>query len=241
VDPEESIGAAWWTGDRIRLGVLLCLLAGLVAFYVAAPGGILRPASDSGAAECPPEGTPRVINVPAGYLASLRTSIVGVVPLRIGRLYEEGTIEATNAWSDDFPSRPTLSPHALRPAGYEMRWWAPTGDDIVADVFVFATAAQAQRFLSHVVIPRCHNSARQTLAPWPMQAHNLRWINPERFAQTDVFFARGARVYRVADVPVGQQRGNWSRVNLHRAFLTVDGLACLLPEANCSIQQSIPT
>lgn len=241
VDPDGRRGAAWWTSERVRLGALLCILGGLVVYLVAAPGSVLHSAGGSGVAECPPEGTPRVIDVPPGYLGGLRASVAGVVPLRIGRLYEEGIVEASNAWSDDSPSRPPLSPRAPRPAGYEMRWWAPTGDDIVADVFVFATPTQAQRFLGDAVSARCHNSARQTLTPWPTRAHNLRWINPEGFAQADVFLAHGARVFRVADVPVGQRAANHSRGSLRRAFLTIDGLACLLPEADCSTQrQGIP-
>ncbi len=163
-----------------------------------------------------------------------------MVPLRIGRLYEEGTIKAGNAWTDDFPGRATLSPAALRSGGYEMRWWAPNNDDIVADVFAFATAAQAQQFLSLADRPRCHDDAREKAAPWPAQAHNLRWINPDGFAQADVFLARDTRVFRVVDVPSGIRGANQLRINLRRAFRIVDSLACLLPDAGCSERQSVP-
>jgi hypothetical protein len=219
--------------------VLLCVLAGLVVYLLGAPGSVVHSASSASVAECPPGGTPEVTDVPAGSLSGLRASVAGVVPLRIGRLYEEGTIKAGNAWSDDFPGRATLAPAALRPAGYEMRWWAPNNDDIVADVFVFATTAQAQQFLGMADGPRCHNDAQQKPAPWPAQAHNLRWINPDELAQADVFLARGTRVFRVADVPSGKPGANQSRVNLRRAFRIVDSLACLLPEAGCSEWQGV--
>jgi hypothetical protein len=35
-----------------------------------------------------------------------------------------------------FARRAAVSCTASRPAGYEMRWWAPNRDDIVADVFL---------------------------------------------------------------------------------------------------------
>jgi hypothetical protein len=217
--------------------VLLCILAGLTAYLVAAPGGPFGSAGGSGNGPCSHEASPKVIQVPASYLSGLRRSVLAALPRRIGRLYEEGTITSANAWSDDLPSPPTTSPGSLRPAGYEMRWWAPNGDDVVADVFVFANSAQARRFVGEAGNARCRALGWQMPASWPAGAYNLRWVNPERVVQADVFLARGERVFRVADVPP-QQRGPgvpWR--TLRRTFLTIDTLACLLPGADCSIER----
>ena len=158
------------------------------------------------------------------------------MPRRLGRLYEEGTITASNAWTDNSPGPLPLAPTAPRPAGYEMRWWAPNHDDIVADVFEFAGPRQAQEFLAQASSTRCRNSAKQTTALWPAQARNLLWLNPDGFYQEDVLFARAQRVYRVAAVLPGTAAGAKPRRRaLHRAFLRVDVLACLLPDAGCTI------
>ena len=93
---------------------------------------------------------------------------------------------------------------ALRPGGYEMRWWAPNRDDVVADVLRFSGPAQARLFLARAVSARCRDTARLAPARWPAAARNLRWINPDAFAQADVMFARGPRVYRVAIVQPGR-------------------------------------
>ncbi len=223
---------AWWASERVRLPVLLGCLGVLVVYVLTARTGVLRA---SAVAECPSESAPHVIAATAADLSGLRASVARVMPQRIGRLYEDGTIEASNAWSDNSPSPPPLLSTAPRPAGYEMRWWAPNGDDIVADVFVFAGPRKAQEFLAHAASARCRPYGRQTPAPWPAQAHNLRWVNPDGFAQEDVLFARGPRVYRVADVPAGQ-----GRAELRTASWRVDTLACLLPDAGCALSPYPP-
>ena len=107
------------------------------------------------------------------------------------------------AWSDEEPAPPATLPAARRPAGYEMRWWAPNGDDVVADVLVFASDAQARRYLLLASSAHCREQASHGLAAHPPLARNLSWLNPDGALQADVFFARGSRVYRVADAPAG--------------------------------------
>ena len=124
---------------------------------------------------------------------------------------------------------------ALRPGGYEMRWWAPNRDDVVADVLRFSGPAQARLFLARAVSARCRDTARLAPARWPAAARNLRWINPDAFAQADVMFARGPRVYRVAIVQPGRAAQAPTLADLRRAFRAVDTLACLLPAAACEI------
>ena len=84
---------------------------------------------------------PEVKRVAPNEIGGLREDVARALPQRVGRLYEEGTVRSAVAWSDEDPAPPATSPHARRPAGYEMRWWAPNGDDVVADVLVFASEA----------------------------------------------------------------------------------------------------
>jgi hypothetical protein len=151
----------------------------------------------------------------------------------VGRLYEEGTITSRNAWSDNEPTGPAVSPTATRPGGYEMRWWAPNNDDIVADVFVFSSRRQAGQFFERAASVRCRHGARQATTATPPLARNLAWVNPDLVGESDVYLLRGTRVYRVADVPAGESTGVGAEILLERASRTVDTLACLLPEARC--------
>lgn len=65
-------------------------------------------------------------------------------------MYEAGIVTSENAWSDNPPQPSTVQPPKVtRVSGaYEMRWWAPNRDDIVADVFVFDQTGQARDFFS---------------------------------------------------------------------------------------------
>jgi hypothetical protein len=218
-----------WTA--VRLGVLLAILAGLV-LYLTLPGGATK---RSAAACVAAKGVPEVEKVRASALGELRETVARVLPQRVGRLYEEGTVRASVAWTDDNPEPPALSPHERRPAGYEMRWWAPNGDDIVADVLVFKTPARASRYLALASSTRCREKASQQAAPRPPEARNLAWLNPETVLQADLFMARGARVYRVADAPAGRSAEEIRKSGgLAHAFATIDVLACLIPAANCT-------
>ncbi len=80
---------------------------------------------------------------------------------------------------------------------------------------------------------RC-SASRDNAVPSPPLARSLSWLNPDGAAQADVYFARGSRVYRLADAPAGQERGKLDRAALSRAFATIDVLACLLPGAHCT-------
>jgi hypothetical protein len=156
-----------------------------------------------------------------------------VLPERVGHLYEEGTVSGSSFWSDDSPSGPTVSARARREAGYEMRWWAPNGDDVVADVLLFASSGQAAEFLRRAAAGRCGHSLLSGPADRPAQGRNLAWLNPDGVAEADVYLQRGRRVYRVGDVPAGQQQRPLPAVRLRRALTGVDTLACLLPGAHC--------
>jgi len=216
----------------------LACLAGLIAYLVITDVAGNGPARNGA---CPNAGAPEVVRLAPATLSPLRGQVAAVLPQRFGRLYEEGTVTARSAFSDAEPAPPPLSSTALRPGGYEMRWWAPNGDDIAADVFVFSSPGEAQRFLQRAVDPRCRNSGQEMSAPNPFQAHNLAWINPDGFAQADVLFARGRRVYRVSDVPVGAKPRALTLAELQRTLYTVDALSCLFSEAHCgTVKEAVP-
>src|SRR3954451_12760652 len=135
---------------RARGAVLVAIL--LTGLLAAAVIYVTRPDSSASshrlAARCVQAGDlPEVATVPPRSLGALREDVVRVLPERVGRLYEEGTVHSSVAWSDEEPAPPATSPGARRPAGYEMRWWAPNGDDVVADELVFSSAEQARRYV----------------------------------------------------------------------------------------------
>lgn len=214
----------------LGLGVLVGIIAGLLA-YLLAPGSGLSPQVASCAGQ---NGAPEVRRVPPSALSGLREDVARVLPQRVARLYEEGTVVAASAWTDEEPAPPAVSTKSLRPDSYEMRWWAPNGDDVVADVFVFADAASATRYLEVASSTRCRPKASRLNASSPPLARNLSWLNPDGAAQADVYFARGPRVYRLADAPAGQRGLEVGSGSLSRAFATIDALACLLPGAHCT-------
>jgi hypothetical protein len=217
---------------RLLAAVLGACLLGVLAydlFGISTAGENPHPLS-----ACEGEGAPQVLSVAPQELGRLRASVARALPQRVGRLYEEGSIVGSTVWTDDSPSGPTVSPTAKRPDGYEMRWWAPNGDDLVADVLVFADPGAAAKFLERAAGARCGHVTLAGPANRPPQARNLAWLNPDHVAETDVYLARGSRVYRVADAPAGQIRGNLAPARLRRALILVDTLACLLPSAHCS-------
>ena len=229
------------TRPRLLLaGVMLACLAGLLTFLLAGSDGSGQGASDAGV--CSGQGAPHVLSVAPKELGDLRAAVARVLPERVGRLYEEGAIGGSSVWTDAAPSGPTVDPGERRSGGYEMRWWAPNGDDLVADVLVFSSPATAARFLERASAPRCGHSSLAGPAGRPPQARNLAWTNPQNTAEADVYLARGRHVYRVADAPAGQSGGRLSLPGLTRALRTVDALACLLRGAHCSsVSRNVPT
>ncbi len=162
---------------RLRLGLLTACLAGLVAYLLLSGGGTQRSSVPSTLA-CAGAGTPQVQSVAPGELGALRDSVVRVLPGRVGRLYEEGTVSGANLWSDESPTGPAVSTTARRSGGYEMRWWAPNGDDLVADVLQFASSGQAADFMQRAAERRCGHSLIKGAADRPPQGRNLAWSTP---------------------------------------------------------------
>jgi hypothetical protein len=219
---------------------LCVVLAGVLAVVLLTRSGSSQTSS---ASNCLTKvALPEVVHVTPSQLGDMREEVARVLPERVGRLYEEGTVRASAAWSDEDPSPPATSPTASRPAGYEMRWWAPNGDDVVADVLVFASPSRARRFLVLASSTRCREHAVGAATTRPPLARNLSWLNPDGALQADMFMVRGARVYRVADAPAGGSPEEVrSSGGLRHAFATIDVLACLLPSAHCvPLQKGVP-
>jgi hypothetical protein len=241
--------APWWANNHIRLGLLLAGLMAAVLALLSIRSGLFDigsgPAQASGAAfapGCPGRGAPQVESIPIENLAALRNAVSRIMPPRVARVYEAGTITTSNLWSDDSPLRPSSSSSLARsvPAGYEMRWWAldreGNEDDLVADALEFATERQADDALARAASTRCRRDGAAHAGRFPSGASNLFWVNPDNAKEWDVLFVRGRRLYRIGDVPPGYPPTTGpvqSRLKRLRADTTVEVLACALPEAAC--------
>jgi hypothetical protein len=213
---------------RALLGVLGAVLAALLVYVLVPGSNAVR------AAPCSP-GAPEVARVAPQRLAALRESVARVLPQRVGHLYEEGTALPSYLWSDAAPAAPTVLAQSLRPDGYELRWWAPNDAEVVADVFAMPSARAAQHLLALAASRMCRGAAvRVRTAGRPPLARALAWVNPDGWAEADVYIARGSRVYRVADVPSEESPGRAGIAALAGAFATIEVLACLLPDAKCA-------
>lgn len=206
------------------LALFSACLAALVV-YLALPGaGAPALASCAGRA-------PDVAQVAPQGLGALREAVAGVLPERLGRLYEEGPVPSATAWREQRPEAPSVSPGRRRPGGYEMRWWAPDGDDVVADVFVFADSRAAARYAALAASVQCRRGAREQPIERPARARAISWVNPTGTHEVDLYLTSGSRVYRVADAPTVSARFG---PHLERALQTIEILACLLPDAGCA-------
>jgi len=233
---------AWLTDGRVRLILLLGLLAALVVYVLATRTEALNTASGTAGASastavgCPAQSAPSVETVSRTTLRGLHEDLRGVMFDRRRRLYEQGVVASSNAWSDDQPGTRMSLPSGPRdPGGYELRWWAANRDDVVADVFVFADSSQAHTFFKRASSTRCRPSSIALATSSPPGGRDLAWSNPDRFAQEDVYLLRGAHVYRVSVVRAGAGRST-TPAGRSAAFSLVNGLACALPGAGCRQQ-----
>jgi hypothetical protein len=226
----------------MRLVVLLaCLLAALAALlgtrtnvFSAAASGEEKPRSWCGYVP------PALASVPFDEVAQLRASLLAVIaPLSRAR-YAWGSAAPEALWNDRAPT--PLSAHSqerLWPASYEMRVWTPnpqlqgTFDDVVADVFSFASSRQADRFDERAASARCHAAGIAGAPSRPRRARLLTWVNPDGYTQDDVILASGARVYRVDIVPPRQRNQHVSGAAQQAALTRIESLACELPAAGC--------
>lgn len=232
-----------WRERLIRLGVLsfcMAVIAGRVfAASMFSPGSENNPVHRNGTnttvSDCRIARVPAVTPVNSTELTLLRSSLSGVMGTTDGRLYDGGIVTSANVWSDNAPVKNVadeLRASGKVPGAYEMRWWASSGDDIVADVFRFSTVALAHDFFERASSARCRPYGDKTVAISPPGGQNLVWLNPDDFMQADVFLVRGKSAYRVADVPRWQDDLR-SAASRHITLTVVNKLACVLARAGC--------
>jgi hypothetical protein len=238
----------WWANRHLRLGLLLAGLLAAVLALLGARGpwlGLDGATAQAGLAaipaNCPGHDAPAPRTVAAGELGALGRPLAAIMPARVGRIYESGSIATGNLWSDDTPQRLPSGGDAPTPAGYEIRWWAldreGAEDDVAADALEFSSAGQAQQTLRLAASPRCRREGTSSALRYPGGARELRWVNPDGVREWDVLLARGRRLYRVTDVPpeyllttTGRQQERRERL---RDGATPGALACALPGAGC--------
>lgn len=242
-----SRGLGWLGDERMRLVLLLALLASLVAYLVASSTGALGLSGGPGGdtvilGNCPVAGAPSVTGVSRSHLAGLRRDIRRVISVEPGlRPYELGPSDSIAAWSDAEPGTSSVLPHgSSNQGGYEMRWWMRNRDDLVADAWVFADTGQAQDFFKRAYSAKCRTASTAVAASFPPGGRDLEWRNPEGYAQEDLFLLRGRRVYRVSVVKAGVG-GSATAADRKAAFSLVNDLACALPLAGCDVYESPAT
>lgn len=233
-----SSGIPWWASHLARLAVLLTFLGVAVAGLVGTNTSVFSAGGGASRhiyAGCVPSVSYPLVSVDFSRLAELRAGLLLVMARVGGRRYANGIVTVDSMWSDNPPQRVLLarSSHGLWPAGYEMRQWASDGDDIVADVLLFARVSQARDFFGRAASTRCRPGGAQMLASSPPNARDLVWRNPDGVVQEDVYLLRGQRVYRVSDVRPQHPAVTPSSRQQQIAFSTVNGLACALPGAGC--------
>jgi hypothetical protein len=223
--------------ERVRLALLLAVLAGLIVYFAIGQSWRLGlGGGDDAAVDCPSAHAPALAGVDRAQLLGMRRELRAIVPHAAGHLYEQGPVEPGYMWSDGEPgTSASLPPGPRHPGGYELRWWLHDGDDVVVDALVFADPGRARGFFEKASSPRCRSEATTADASLPPEGRNLVWRNPDGFAQEDLFMLRGRRVYRVA-VVLADLGDLVSPVARHLGFTLVNRLACSLPDSACRPQ-----
>lgn len=227
------------SNERVRLGLLLAVLAALLAYlFLGRDGGIgfASGPGDDQLAECPVRSAPAEAPIPRWQMPILREELLQVAAFAPGLSpYEYGQVTSNAAWSDREPgTRWALPRGRTLPGAYELRWWLPNGDDLVASVFVFPGEADALDFLRLASSAECREDGVEGgVTNLPPGGHNLQWRNPAGVTQQDLYLQRGKRVYRVVVVKAGAGSEADPEAAREQAFALVNGLACVLPGAGC--------
>jgi hypothetical protein len=224
--------------DQARLAVLLSALTVLVLIWKVD----LFQSGGAGAVgqSCPSGDAPKLATVAPARLAGFKRDLEGMIAGREARFpgekgltpYEQGVVSESAAWTDAEPGNGGVPASGRQPGGFEMRWWTVGRDDVVADIFLFGTAADAKQYLDLAASPECRSKASLRAAPSPPGAQNLEWSNPFAYAQQDVYLQRGPRVYRVSVVQPAVHATVGAAMRL-QGFHLVNELACDLPGAGC--------
>lgn len=215
--------------DRVRLVILLGVLAGLAAYAI--PRFI---ASGSAAAGCSLPAVPEAVQL---TLPRLQRS---VAKSGISSLVADGVIDAQGvqdpmaAWSDAPPPNPAEASGSARVhAGWEIRWWSAQNGHRAVDLFLFPSPADAAAYVRLSASARCRHGAVAFAVNQPAGGRALVWTNPEGYLQADVFFSHGDRAYRVVEVPPGVQGLHPVNVHTRRLVEIPQVIACWLNDASC--------
>ena len=222
-----------------RLTALIGVLIVLASYAVTRWNNIHGGGSESAgavfsSAPCPPAEPPGLSTVSRQELLRLRDDIGRVTSFSTRlRPYEQGLVGSSVAWSDAEPNAYTaLSLDRRVSGGYEMRWWMPNGDDVVVDGFIFSSAKVAHTYFEQAAADDCRRDSSTRDAPFPDDARNLSWVNPDAYSQQDLFVHRGRRVYRVAVVKAGVDDSITTAARTE-AFTLINVLARMLPGVGC--------
>ncbi len=245
----------WWANGRIRLPSLLACLV-LAVFALLAHDGHLLSAGASNQAGSAGEGTisstgaarriaakafcvprtPPLMSVSWSEIRNLRRELLTVMAQQAQSRYAWGAVPTADAWRDDAPSRlaSNVLPNGLLPASFEMRSWAVNprlatlGDDVVADIFMFANSERARRFFTLASSVRCHRDGVARDSSRTPKVRDLTWVNPDAVPQEDAFLLRSRYVFRIGIV-----RPRNSLTATAAGVSEANALACALPHGGC--------
>jgi hypothetical protein len=215
----------WWLRTGARLAVLLLILGGVGGYALTAGGGGERANLAGWCAR--PSGAPSLVLPSRSLRALVRAG--GLASLaRAGRGEEQGVDGPSAAWTDRPPGETSF---AVVGPGYEIRWRSRGGQSRMADLFAFATTADAAYYAAHAGSTGCRQAASSRSLSSPGAARSVTWINPHGAWQSDVFFARGRVAYRVS--VIGPPAASGGGLLARPAGLSAQPLACQLPSAGC--------
>ena len=245
--------APWWADSRLRLGLLLAGLALAVLALLSVKTELFNRGSGSAQASgaafapgCPGQGAPEVKSVPEADLAALRNTVTRIMPPRVGRVYEAGTITTSNLWSDASPQRSSSSGSQAGsvPAGYEVRWWAldreGNEDDVVADVLEFAHRKTGRGCplagRKHPLPARWHGvcSALSVRRRQPLLDQSRQCRSSGTCSSPVAAACTASKMFR-RDYPPATGPAQL-RLERLRALMTVNVLACALPDADLPVR-----
>lgn len=217
---------------RLRVGVLLVILAVVLAYaWLQWPDSDGEEVVAAPRSSCPSERAPALREVSLDRMAELREGISAQAIFGADLdPYEQGLVGPQMAWTDQEPSmQPLVGSAGTVPAGYEIRWWTPTGHNVTAAVMLFSDPSSARDFLALASSTGCRGDSTSAAAPFPSGGKNLEWRNPYGYVQQDLFFVRGSRVYRLAVVPPGEVKEPDSKLR-KEGFKLVNALGMALLE-----------
>jgi hypothetical protein len=178
------------TNTRLRLTLLLLVAVGLGAYAFTARGG--RDDSDAGWCERP-TGAPS-LTLSAGRLQGLARQI-GLNRIGDGAPFKQGIDGPSAAWTD---ARPVSGGAASVGGGWEMAWRGAAGSTVLADMFPFASAANAADYVAKAGRAACRSDATSRALAAPSGARTVTWTGPDGRWQSDIFVARGTVAWRVS-------------------------------------------